>query len=343
MKALFIPFSFIRTVLDGRDTDLNETAFFIHAINLRDLLNTALESGYTAVIYRVDSSPEYDWSTFTQDRVREYYHLPKEGIRCTTFSFPEECMAYCRFAGLDVTQSIFISNRAELDSNIVRSLPFQRAWSYDWLHPELLDLFQVTQFIDPSLEHEFIDSEPLNAILAALAEIALDTQDYIAFVFQLEIIVWGAQRRNAIMWMIVDRIEELAEPVISPLEVDIGRKELRFPYYERKVSLTPKQLTLYLLILNYPKGLRYNEIPDKRQDMVQTYRAITGSDWDTCRQKVDKIISNDRSVLKSNIKGVLEQELLRRLADYYVISVDPDTDRWYVEVAKEHPGLITVF
>ncbi len=353
MKALFFPFEFIypqvRGDLDGdsiieisRDftehgIDLPLSVLLEHSIHVRDIFNLCMLHEYFVVVYHKGDIPE-KWVDVYGTTIGKYYGILEESdfLHINRWLDLDYYLTAMR---IDPNDSFLVCSFYQFDEGEINGLGFRRVWQVSWRYEDLYKVVDLGLEIETHYNPERMEVEALNAILAVIEIIAEDSFALKAYLFQLELILSEATSRNDLLWAIISYLKELIEPELSRLEYNVYKREIAFPLFNIYFTLDPQQLTLYLLMLNHPTGVRYSEVPNHAKEMINTYRRITGADWDTCRKRIANLIKY-RSSVKSQINN---EEIIPRLgrarALYYIIEMDK-SDRWNIWLSRHYPDFI---
>jgi hypothetical protein len=112
---------------------------------------------------------------------------------------------------------------------------------------------------------------------------------------------------------------------LSRLEVSTFHKEIRFADIGKlTISLTPREITIYLFFLKNPKGFYFQQIPEYRDEIYDIYRnfsheAAIAEDTNTFRA----LINNEEHTLSqviSRIKKKISDTVRPDMAVHYIIN-----------------------
>lgn len=147
-------------------------------------------------------------------------------------------------------------------------------------------------------------------------------------------------RKMGVPEYVIDMILE-SEEALSTLRVTrTGRIVL--PEYKIEIKMPPLDKALYFLYLRHPEGIRFKELSDYRDELMDLYSSITGrDDMEDIAASIDSLIdplSNSVNEKCSRIKRAFTKAFSPELAkNYYIdgksgepksIALDRDLVSW---------------
>lgn len=117
--------------------------------------------------------------------------------------------------------------------------------------------------------------------------------------------------------------------VDSALLISKQKRTLQFPEYSPiKARLTPKELALYLLYLNHPKGIALNCVTDHQEELLTYYQEISGQADLQKMQATIALLSDyseqELSITLSRIRKKIKEAIGSESAKKYLIDPLPN-------------------
>jgi len=123
----------------------------------------------------------------------------------------------------------------------------------------------------------------------------------------------------------------------SSLKID-GIKKIKFPEFnDLALSLTPIDKVLYILVLKSEEGLKKASIPDRKQEVMDTYHKYndSGNDQRAINETVDHFCLPFGDLIidaKGRVNKMIKKVLGERMANHYLIKLDRATDLYSISL-----------
>lgn len=115
----------------------------------------------------------------------------------------------------------------------------------------------------------------------------------------------------------------------SRIKADLEAKKIHLiDFGNLAVKLNPKEITLYLLFLNYPGGIALNSLTDHQQELLHYYQQVSGRASLLEMQNTINLLSNylegELNTTISRIKNKFKMQLGESMAQNYFIQLMPN-------------------
>ena len=124
----------------------------------------------------------------------------------------------------------------------------------------------------------------------------------------------------------IDELEVLLGYTVrlSPVRITRSGKIFLIAYENKEVKMPNISKALYFLYLRHPEGLRYKEIAEHRDELLQLYQGLTGRDEpEEIEKSIDLLadpFGNALNVNASRIKTAFRNVVSDRIARFYYIN-----------------------
>ena len=122
---------------------------------------------------------------------------------------------------------------------------------------------------------------------------------------------------------IIQLVERVFQPSLTPLHVTRDYRLLLPGFDNAEFHLPPAEKALYLTFLSYPEGIRFSELIDYREEMLEFYNRISlRHDRDAASAVINRITEqggNGINVSVSRINREVRQHCFGSLSQYYGI------------------------
>lgn len=182
-------------------------------------------------------------------------------------------------------------------------------------------LFPVEAGLEPDAEENI----PYGAmpVLSAPAVTALDIPDETDS--RTEAILSEIQRIQSKFGVTIDELEIILNYRIKLSRLLITRRNEIFmsDFDNREIKMDHLSKAVFFLYLRHPEGIRFKDLPEYRDELLQIYMRITGRDnMEDIRKSIDDIadpLGNAINVKVSRVKSAFRSAVSDRIARYYYI------------------------
>ena len=111
---------------------------------------------------------------------------------------------------------------------------------------------------------------------------------------------------------------------LSPVHITLGGQIFLPDFEHKEVKMSNISKALYFLFLRHPEGLRYKEVADHREELLNLYLRVTGrDDPEEIEKSIDLLIDpygNALNVNASRIKTAFRNVVSDRVARFYYLN-----------------------
>lgn len=123
---------------------------------------------------------------------------------------------------------------------------------------------------------------------------------------------------------VIKRLILLPEPKLSPLRITQDFRIILPDYNNMEISMPTLSKVVYFFYLRYPKGLRFKELVDYREELLGIYYRLSNrTDVDKMEQSVDELVDSTRNSINekcSRIRATFVSRFSDDLAKNYYIT-----------------------